>query len=104
TGTPDGMVVDGKNQVALVEFLHPMGVALPGSSHGWLADNNSTSQLAIVDLKTGQTVKKLGGFITAHNRGDYYGRLAGNGIQLDPATGTGWMIGSLTAQIRQFSY
>jgi len=97
-GLPAGFAVDGTNKVAVVAFQTPVGPSYFGSMSMAVVDNNATSQLAVVDLKTGQLVRTLSG-ISVQSLGS-----ADNGIQLDPATRTGWMIGPDNTQIQQFSY
>jgi hypothetical protein len=97
-GLPTSLAVDGTNKVAVVSFLTPVGPGYFGSMSMAVVDNNATSQLAVVDLKTGQIIRTLSGF-SVKNIGS-----ADNAIQLDPATRTGWTIGPDHTQIQQFSY
>ncbi|RVU15537.1 peptidase S8 [Streptomyces antnestii] len=97
-GLPTSLAVDGTNQVAVVSFRTPVGPAYFGSTAMAVVDNNATSQLAVVDLKTGKPIRTLSGFMTGQNGASE------NAIQLDPKTRTGWTVGPYNEQIQQFSY
>ncbi|MFB7594437.1 S8 family serine peptidase [Streptomyces sp. NPDC056160] len=97
-GKPLALAVDGTHKVAVVSFPTPVGKAFFGSQAMVIADNNATSQLAVVDLTTGQVVRTLTGFLASGHGGTQ------NAVQLDPATRTGWTFGPYDAQIQQFSY
>jgi hypothetical protein len=99
-----GLAVDGAHQLALVAFSTPTPRAVFGVPGGLLTDSNSTSQLAVVDLTTGATVKVVSGLNLVSGYGGPYDTDTERSIQLDPATRTGWTYGPDGAQIQQFSY
>lgn len=103
---PVALAVDGKHHLALFAFQVP-DLKQTGSYHGYgFADNNATGRIAVVDLKTGKTVRTVTG-VEYLNFGKWTGRLASHHervIQLDPATRTGWTYAGDGSQIKQFSY
>ncbi|MFF4754608.1 hypothetical protein ACWD5R_25575 [Streptomyces sp. NPDC002514] len=102
--TPSALAVDGTNKLAVVSFTRPEGTVYFGSQAGFVADNNATGQLQIVDLAAKKTSAVLNGYtVTSHGGPLLYGGQAAS-LQLDPATRTGWTYGPYDQQIRQFSY
>lgn len=85
--------VDSVNHVLLVGYL--------GSPKG-PADNSGAGTLVEFSTTTGQLIKTFPSFSFGYLAGGF-APLAG-GIQLDPATRTGWTYGPDGAEIRQFSY
>ncbi|HEY4462212.1 MAG TPA: hypothetical protein VGN41_06045, partial [Streptosporangiaceae bacterium] len=98
------LAVDGVHQLALVAFNYPPLTSLFQGT-GTFGNNDATSRLAVVDLKTGATVGTVTGVET---RNGYFGGdldpAIERSIQLDPATRTGWIYSSDGTQIQQFSY
>ncbi|MGH6653592.1 MAG: peptidase S8, partial [Actinocrinis sp.] len=102
-GTGQAIAVDGVHHLALVAFPAPAGKDRFGTPGGVLTDSNATSQIVVVDLRTGALAETLtdvnfvsGGnsVLSARNRA----------IQLDPATRTGWTYGPGLSEVEQFSY
>jgi hypothetical protein len=98
------MAIDSAHQLALVAFATPTPKAVFGVPGGQLTDSNSTSQLAVVDLATGDTLKVVTGLNLVSGFGGPYNPSGERSIQLDPATRTGWTYGPGAQQIQQFSY
>ncbi|MFC1408588.1 S8 family serine peptidase [Streptacidiphilus sp. N1-12] len=96
-GQPVALAVDGTHRIAVVSYATPQGTAYFGAGM-WIPDNNSTSQLVVVDLVSGTVLRTLTGFSVGSQNGP------DNAIQLDPATRTGWTYGPGDEQIQQFSY
>jgi hypothetical protein len=98
------LAVDGVHQLALVAFSYPPLTSVFQGA-GTFSNNDATSRLAVVDLKTGATVGTVTGVET---RNGYFGGhldpAIERSIQLDPATRTGWIYSSDGTQIQQFSY
>jgi hypothetical protein len=101
---PVAMAVDGRNQVALVQFASPVGTVYPGSQQGLVLDNNATAQMAVVSLKTGAVLATLDGFSALGHGGGLVHGGEMNAVQLDPAHRTGFTYGAYDGQIQQFSY
>ncbi|EWM16793.1 hypothetical protein KUTG_07097 [Kutzneria sp. 744] len=95
------LAVDGVHHLALVAFQTPPVVSQFGAVGGLLFDNNATSQLAVVDLATGKAVGTVRGM--NYSTG-LVGAGPGRGVQLDPATRTGWTFSGDARQVQQFSY
>jgi hypothetical protein len=98
------LAVDGTNHVALVAFPTPAPKAVFGVPGGLLTDSKSTSQPAVVDLATGDTLKVVTGLNLVSGFGGPHNRDTERSIQLDPATRTGWTYGPGDTEIEQFSY
>jgi hypothetical protein len=98
---PLTLSVDGVHHLALVAFQTPPVVPQFGAVGGLLFDNNATSQLAVVDLTTGKTVGTVRGMDFSTG---LVGPGPGRGVQLDPATRTGWTFSPDAHQVQQFSY
>jgi hypothetical protein len=98
------LAVDGVHQLALVAFNYPP-LTSEFQGAGTFSNNDATSRLAVVDLKTGATVGTVTGVET---RNGYFGGdldpAIERSIQLDPATRTGWIYSSDGTQIQQFAY
>ncbi|MCW2863549.1 MAG: peptidase and in kexin sedolisin, partial [Actinoallomurus sp.] len=101
---PVALAVDGKNQLAVVEFPAPEGTAYFGSQQGLVLDNNATAQMLVIDLKTGTLVRTMNGFTAGGHGGSLVHGGLMNSVQLDPATRTGFTYGAGDGQIQQFSY
>jgi hypothetical protein len=102
--TPVAMAVDGKNQLAVVEFPAPEGTVYFGTQQGLVLDNNATAQMLVIDLKTGTLVRTMNGFTAGDHGGSLVHGGLMNSVQLDPATRTGFTYGSGDGQIQQFAY
>ncbi|MEU4091839.1 S8 family serine peptidase [Streptomyces sp. NPDC026673] len=103
-GPSEAMAVDGRNRVAVAAFAAPEGTSYSGSGTAFVADNNATGRMLVVDLATGGVLRTLGGFASgAHGGPLVHGGLM-NSVQLDPATRTGWTYGPYDGQIHRFSY
>jgi hypothetical protein len=103
-GTSLTMAVDGVHHLALVAFASPAGETRVGSTAGFLFDNNSTSQIEVVDLTDGKVLRTLSGFNFTAGFGGDVTPATQRSIQLDPATRTGWTYGPYGAQIARFTY
>ncbi|HZE29974.1 MAG TPA: hypothetical protein VE198_00880, partial [Actinoallomurus sp.] len=103
-GTGLTMAVDGVHHLALVAFSVPAGEPHFGSQGGVIRDNNATSQVAVIDLTTGETVRTLAGFLFTDGFGGSFNGGQERSVQLDPATRTGWTYGHGMEQVQQFSY
>jgi hypothetical protein len=100
---PMTFAVDSVNRVAVVAYYTPLGQVIFGQGM-LMTDSNSMSQLDLVDLDTGAVLRTLSTFNFAAG---FTGPLASNserGIQLDPSTRTGWMVGPYGSQIQSFKY
>jgi hypothetical protein len=103
-GTGLTLAVDGVHHLALVAFSVPAGEPHFGSQTGVIRDNNATSQVAVIDLTTGKTVRTLNGFLFTDGFGGLFNGGQERSVQLDPTTRTGWTYGHGMEQIQQFSY
>lgn len=92
-------VVDPAHGLLVVGFL-------AGSNYH--TDNNGMSGIGVYDLHSGQQVSYISGFNlfpTIYGFPGYIGStLTWQGIQLDPATRTGWTFGPNGDQVQQFHY
>ncbi|MEU2619979.1 hypothetical protein ABZ642_17905 [Streptomyces sp. NPDC007157] len=103
---PLALAVDGEHQLALFAFRVPDLKPTGGFQQYGFDDNNATGRIAVVDLRTGQTVRTVTG-VEYPLFGSYNGRLETHRervMQLDPATRTGWTYAGDGSQIQQFSY
>ena len=95
------LAVDGAHHMALVAFQTPPATPQFGAVGGLIFDNNATSQVVVVDLATGKAVGTVRGM-------NYSTGLVGpgpdRGVQIDPATRTGWTFSGDAHQVQQFSY
>lgn len=96
------LAVDGVHQLALVAFDYPPLTPVIGG--GIFSNNDATSRLAVVDLKTGAIVGTVTGVETRSGFGGDLNAADERSIQLDPATRTGWIYSPDRNQIQQFSY
>ncbi|HEY4005537.1 MAG TPA: hypothetical protein VGM60_10200 [Pseudonocardia sp.] len=98
------LAIDGVHQLALVAFSYPP-LTNEFQGTGTFSNNDATSRLAVVDLKTGATAGTVTGVET---RSGYFGgdldAAIERSIQLNPATRTGWIYSPDGTQIQQFSY
>jgi hypothetical protein len=98
-------VVDPIHHVAVVGSL--IGDDVCNSFRGCPYNNDPMSSIAVVDLTTGRVIKKMSSFnfwsVVTPALG-YDGYPTRRGIQLDPATRTGWTFGPDGRQLQQFSY
>jgi hypothetical protein len=103
---PVALAVDGVHQLALFAFKYPdLKPTGAFQSYGF-TDNNATGRIAVVDLKTGETVGTVTG-VEYPQFGSWNGRLPNHRervMQLDPATRTGWTYAGDGSEIQQFSY
>ncbi|MGW0626706.1 S8 family serine peptidase [Streptomyces sp. NPDC002758] len=103
---PLALAVDGVHQLALFAFRFPDLKPTGGFQQYGFHDNNATGRIAVVDLKTGETVGTVTG-VEYPLFGNWEGRLETHRervMQLDPATRTGWTYAGDGSQIQQFSY
>jgi hypothetical protein len=100
---PLGLTVDGKNQVALVPFATPTPEPLFGSPNGVLTDSNSTAEIQLASL-SGGAGRVLSGFAFTAGIAAGFDNETDRGVQIDPATRTGWTFGPGARQIREFAY
>ncbi|MGW2957804.1 S8 family serine peptidase [Streptomyces sp. NPDC001220] len=103
---PLALAVDGEHHLALFAFRLPDLKPTGGFQQYGFGDNNATGRIAVVDLKTGRTVRTVTG-VEYPLFGSYNGRLETHRervMQLDPATRTGWTYAGDGSQIQQFSY
>ncbi|MEV6056684.1 S8 family serine peptidase [Streptomyces sp. NPDC052107] len=103
---PLALAVDGEHQLALLAFRFPDLKPTGGFQQYGFTDNNATGRIAVVDLKTGNTVGTVNG-VEYPQFGSWNGRLETHRervVQLDPATRTGWTYAGDGLQIEQFSY
>ncbi|MFB8177780.1 S8 family serine peptidase [Streptomyces sp. NPDC055966] len=104
--TPLALAVDGEHQLALLAFRFPDLKPMGGFQQYGFTDNNATGRIAVVDLRTGNTVGTVTG-VAYPLYGSWNGRLENHRervMQLDPATRTGWTYAGDGSQIQQFSY
>jgi hypothetical protein len=100
---PLGVTVDGANGVALVPFTTPAPKPVFGYPNGILSDSNATAEIQLASLADGTSTLLKGFAYTAAMNGNY-DRETDRGVQIDPATRTGWTFGPGGRQIRRFSY
>lgn len=102
-GAPLELAVDSVHHLALVLYQLPAGPAKFGAPGGIaVTDSNAMSVIHVVDLSTGNIVKTISDFSSSSVYG--YPFATNQGIQLDPATRTGYMFAPGDDQIQQFSY
>jgi len=103
TGAPLQLADDPVHHLALVLYAMPAGPAQFGAPGGIArSDSNAMSVIDVVDTSTGNIVKTIGDFSAASVNG--YPFANNPGIQLDPATRTGYMFAPGDDQVQQFSY
>lgn len=93
--------IDPVSQLALTMYGEPPGPAKFGGIP--LTDSNATSQVDVVSTTTGAVKKTISGFSVAALYG-YPFSVNNPGIQLDPATRTGYTFAPGDDQIQEFSY
>lgn len=97
------LAADPVNHLALALYAQPAGPAKFGAPGGIaVTDSNTMSVIDIIDTSTGQIVKTIGDFNSPSVNG--YPFATDAGIQLDPATRTGYMFAPGDDQVQQFSY
>jgi hypothetical protein len=101
---PIGMGADPTRGQAVIMYPSAAGTPYFGSQQGYVPDSNSTGQLAVVNLKTGQTLDVLSGFQGTARGGPLLHGAISHLIQLDPSTHTGWAYATGDQQIQQFDY
>jgi hypothetical protein len=103
TGAPVELAADPVHHLALVLYALPAGPAKFGAPGGMaVSDSNAMSVIDVVDTTTGAIVKTIGGFSAGSVNGYPFGN--SQGIQLDPATRTGYTFAPGDDQVQQFSY
>jgi hypothetical protein len=102
TGGPFELAADPVHHLALVLYSLPAGPAEFGGSGMAITDSNAMSVIDVIDTSTGDIVKTIGDFSYAAING--YPFATNPGIQLDPATRTGYMFAPGDDQVQQFSY
>jgi hypothetical protein len=103
TGAPAELAADPVHHLALVLYALPAGPAKFGAPGGIaVSDSNAMSVIDVVDTSTGTIVKTIGDFNSPSVNG--YPFASNPGIQLDPATRTGYMFAPGDDQVQQFSY
>jgi hypothetical protein len=100
-GEASELGIDPVSQLALTMYPEPAGPAKFGGIP--LTDSNATSEVDVVSTATGTVQKVLGGFSEAALYG-YPFPVNDPGIQLDPATRTGYTFAPGDDQIQEFSY
>ncbi|MGH3400851.1 MAG: S8 family serine peptidase [Streptosporangiaceae bacterium] len=102
TGAPLELAADPVRHLALVLYALPAGPAKFGAPGGIaVTDSNAMSVIDVVDTSTGHIVRTIGDFSAGSVDGYPFG---GGGIQLSPATRTGYMFAPGDSQVQQFSY
>ena len=99
TGAPLQLAADPLHHLALVLYSAP---PVPPTFEAAPADSNFMSEIDVVDTSTGDIVKTIEDFSASSVYG--YPFPADDGIQLDPATRTGYMFAPGDDQVQQFSY
>jgi hypothetical protein len=103
TGAPVELAADPVHHLALVLYALPAGPAKFGAPGGIaVSDSNAMSVIDVIDTSTGDIVKTIGDFNSPSVNG--YPFATNPGIQLDPATRTGYMFAPYDDQVQQFSY
>ena len=100
TGAPLQLAADPVHHLALVLYSSPPVPARFGATP---ADSNFMSVIDVVDTSTGDIIKTIEDFSASSVYGYPFGA-TNAGIQLDPATRTGYMFAPGDDQVQQFSY
>jgi hypothetical protein len=100
TGGPIELAADPVHHLALVLYSTP---PVPARFNAGPSDSNSMSEIDVVDTTTGKIVKTVEDFSSSSIYG-YPFFTTNAGIQLDPATRTGYMFAPGDDQVQQFSY
>lgn len=95
------LAIDPASHLAVTMYAEPPGPSEFGGIP--ITDSNATSQVDVIDTTTGTIDKTIGGFSAAALYG-YPFAVNDPGIQLDPATRTGYTFAPGDDQIQQFSY
>jgi hypothetical protein len=90
------------HHLSLVLYSLPAGPAEFGGSGMAITDSNAMSVIDVIDTSTGNIVKTIGDFSYSSING--YPFATNPGIQLDPATRTGYMFAPGDDQVQQFNY
>ncbi|ACU73435.1 peptidase S8 and S53 subtilisin kexin sedolisin [Catenulispora acidiphila DSM 44928] len=98
------LALDSAHHVALVAYASPQPLSVFGHPGGILTDSNSRGQIDVVDTGTGKVLKTVTAFEFTHGFGGPLSSTAGQNIQIDPKTRTGFTYGPGWSQIEQFSY
>jgi len=102
-GAPVELAADPVHHLALVLYALSAGPAKFGAPGGIaVSDSNAMSVIDVIDTSTGNIVKTIGDFNSPSVNG--YPFATNPGIQLDPATRTGYMFAPGDDQVQQFSY
>jgi hypothetical protein len=101
TGEAAWLGIDPVNQLALTMYEAPPGPAKVGGTP--LTDSNATSEVDVIAVATGAVAKTITGFSETSLNGFPFSA-NDRGIQLDPATRTGYTFAPGDDQIQQFSY
>jgi len=99
TGESLQLAADPVHHLALVLYGSPPVAAKFGAVS---SDSNAMSVIDVVDTSTGHIVKTIEDFSASADYG--YPFPANDGIQLDPATRTGYIFATGDDQVQQFSY
>ena len=102
TGAPVELAVDPVHHLALVLYALPNGPPefdAPGGIA--VTDSNAMSVIDVVKIATGRIIKVISDFSSSSVNG--YPFATNAGIQLDPATRTGYMFAPGDDQVQQFS-
>jgi hypothetical protein len=103
TEAPVELAVDPVHHLALALYPLPAGPVKFGGQGGIaVTDSNAMSVIDVIDTSTGDIVKTIGDFSSPSVNG--YPFATDPGIQLDPATRTGYMFAPGDDQVQQFSY
>ncbi|MEV0804675.1 S8 family serine peptidase [Kribbella sp. NPDC050281] len=99
------LAIDSVHHLGLVAFRTPPVLSQFGRVGGVVTDSNATSQLAVIDLATGQQVSVVSGlnFVSSPFGGEYNSQTE-RAVQLDPSTRTGWVPSVDGRQLQQFRY
>jgi len=100
TGAPLQLAADPLHHLALVLYSSPPVAATFGAVP---TDSNFMSEIDVVDTSTGDIVKTIEDFSASSVYGYPFGA-TNAGIQLDPASRTGYMFAPGDDQVQQFSY
>jgi hypothetical protein len=103
TEAPEELAVDSVHHLALALYPLPAGPVKFGGQGGIaVTDSNAMSVIDVIDTSTGDIVKTIGYFNSPSVNGWPFA--TNPGIQLDPATRTGYMFAPGDDQVQRFSY
>jgi hypothetical protein len=100
-GEASKLAIDPVSHLAVTMYAEPAGQAKVGGIV--ITDSNATSVVDVIDTTTGTVDETIGGFSVSGLNG-YPFPANDPGIQLDPATRTGYTFAPGDDQIQQFSY